>query len=198
MSPEAQPPDGLRFVPDLVTVEEERELLAGLAALPYRAVEMHGQTARRTTAHYGWDYGYESWKLTPATPPPELLHPLRARAAALVGVAPEALEEVLVTRYPVGAGIGWHRDAPMFGPEVIGVSLGAPAVMRFRRRGETRTAFRLPLPSRSAYVIGGEARTEWQHTLSPQKDAERISITFRTLRPRPSRGRPDRRSHRDS
>jgi alkylated DNA repair dioxygenase AlkB len=141
---------------------------------------MRGQTARRVTAHYGWDYGYESWRITPAADPPAILLPLRARAAALIGVAPELLEEVLVTRYPPGAGIGWHRDAPMFGPEVVGVSLGAAAALRFRRRGESRTSYRLSLPPRSAYVIGGEARTGWQHALSPQK-GERISVTFRTV-----------------
>jgi hypothetical protein len=42
------------------------------------------------------------------------------------------LADLLVTRYPPGAGIGWHRDAPQFG-DVSGVSLQATCRMRFRR-----------------------------------------------------------------
>ncbi len=177
-------PEGLRAIEDFVSVEEERALLDEMTHVPFREVAMLGVAARRTTAHYGWDYGYDSWKISPAEPPPAFLVPLRARAAALIGVGPEELEEILVTRYPPGAGIGWHRDAPMFGPAVVGVSLGAPAVMRFRRRGEGRTSYRLPLPARGAYVLAGAARTDWQHTISPQK-AERFSVTFRTVVRRP-------------
>jgi DNA oxidative demethylase len=173
-------PEGLVYQAGFITENDERILLAELGRLPYRTVEMHGMTARRTTAHFGWDYGYESFRLSPAPPPPAFLLPLRALAAELAGVAPEALEEILVTRYPPGAGIGWHRDAPMFGPSVVGVSLGAAGVMRFRRRGESRSACRLVLEPRSVYVLSGAARADWQHTLSPQK-AERTSVTFRTL-----------------
>jgi len=176
----APSPAGLRLIPDFVSVAVERELPARLAGLEFRRLDMQGQVALRTTLHYGWSYGYDGWELTPAEPPPEFLLPLRSRVAALIDVTPAALEEILVTRYPPGAGIGWHRDAPMFGPDVVGVSLGSDAILRFRRRGETRTSYRLPLPPRSAYVLGGEARTRWQHTLSPLK-AERVSITFRTL-----------------
>ena len=175
-----QGPEGLRLVPDFVSPAVEGELLARLERLEFRRVEMHGQIARRTTLHYGWDYGYDSWEITPSEPVPDFLKTLRVRAAALIDVRPETLEEVLVTRYPPGAGIGWHRDAPMFGPDVVGVSLGAGAILRFRRRGETRTSFRLHLPRRSAYVLGGEARARWQHALSPHKE-ERVSITFRTI-----------------
>lgn len=176
------PPEGLRYVPDFLTPDEEAALLPELERLPYAEVRMHGVTARRTTAHYGWVYGYEAWSLTPGPALPAFLEPVRARAAALLGLAPEALEETLVSRYPPQASIGWHRDAPMFGPEVVGVSLGAPSRMRFRRgRAGAWETYALELPPRSAYVLGGPARSEWQHTLSPLK-ALRYSLSFRTLR----------------
>jgi alkylated DNA repair dioxygenase AlkB len=75
---------------------------------------------------------------------PDFLAPLRERAAALANLPPGTLEQVLVARHPAGAGIGWHRDAPMFGPVVVGVSLGAPAVMRFRRGRTGAWAFGSP------------------------------------------------------
>jgi DNA oxidative demethylase len=173
-------------VPELLDEVEERDLLARLAGIDYAAVVLRGQAARRVVRHYGWDYGYESRALGPADPLPAFLEPVRARAAALVERPPEDFAETLVTRYPPGAGIGWHRDAPMFGPEVVGVSLGAPCRMRFqRRRAGERETYDLVLEPRSGYVLAGAARSAWQHSVPPVRE-ERYSLTFRTVR-RPER-----------
>src|SRR5439155_2203132 len=129
----SEPPTGLLYVPDFVPEDEEAELLTGMERLEFHEIVMHDTPARRTTAHFGWDYGYESRDIHPADPIPEFLVGLRARSAALIDAAPDDLAEVLLTRYPQGATIGWHRDAPMFGPSVVGVSLLGPCVMRFRR-----------------------------------------------------------------
>jgi alkylated DNA repair dioxygenase AlkB len=175
-------PGGLRYVPAFISPEEERALVDHIAHVEFREVRMRGQVARRRTAHYGWDYGYESWEISPTTPLPPWLLPLRERAAALIEEDARQLEEVLITEYPPGAGIGWHRDAPMFGPAVIGVSLRAPCRMRFQRgRGDQRRTAALLLEPRSAYVLAGDARSSWQHSI-PSTPELRYSITFRTLR----------------
>jgi alkylated DNA repair dioxygenase AlkB len=153
-----------------------------LEALEYRAVTMRGQTARRTVRMFGLDYDYAERSLVPAEPLPAALEWLRERAAALIERSPEDLAQILISRYPPGAGIGWHRDAPMFGSKIAGVSLLAPSRMRFQRtvKGERETAA-VELAPRSAYVLGGPARWSWQHMIPPQKEL-RYSITFRTLR----------------
>ena len=145
---------------------------------------MHGVVAKRTARHYGVDYDYERRGLIEdAEPLPAWLGDVRTSAAALAGVEPDELAEALVQRYPEGAQIGWHRDAPMFGT-VVGVSLLAPVRMRFRREaGGQRYAWELELEPRSGYVLGGPARTAWQHHVPPAKSL-RYSITFRTLRRR--------------
>lgn len=145
---------------------------------------MHGVAARRTARHYGLDYDYERREhVADADPVPAWLEPLRGRCADLLGVGPDAFPEALVQRYPPGAGIGWHRDAPSFGL-VVGVSLGASARLRFRRGSTGQwTTWEVELPARSAYVLDGEARARWQHAVSPTR-ALRYSITFRTLKPR--------------
>lgn len=175
-------PPGMQYLPDFLSAEEQRALVEGCERLAYSEVRMHGVVARRTTAHFGWDYGYESWELGPAPEVPSFLLPLRKRVALLVpGSSSSDWEEVLVSRYPPGASIGWHRDAPMFGPVVIGVSLGVSARFRLRRRvAEDFEVHALELAPGSAYVLGGEARKKWQHTLSPVKGL-RYSITFRTV-----------------
>ena len=142
---------------------------------------MRGQVARRRTIHFGWRYGYESWRIEPGPPIPDFLLPLRARCAALTGQDAQRFAEVLITEYRPGAGIGWHRDAPMFGT-VVGVSLASACRMRFQRgRGEERRTFELELEPRSAYVLAGAARNAWQHSIPPTKSL-RYSVTFRTLR----------------
>ena len=174
--------EGLTYVEEFVGVDEERALLAFLATLDWRPVVMRGRAAKRTVRHYGLDYDYERGELVPADPLPAPLVPLRDRCAALIERDPGDLVQILVSRYPEGAGIGWHRDAPMFGSRIAGVSLGAPCRMRFRRtvRGERQTAA-IELAPRSAYVLAGTARWSWQHSI-PATPAERHSVTFRTLR----------------
>jgi alkylated DNA repair dioxygenase AlkB len=189
----SDPPPGLAYLPDFLDAAEEAELIAQLEGLPFQAVVMRGVAARRSVVHYGFDYGYESWALTPGPAVPAFLHPVRTRVATLLDAPSAALAQVLVTRYPPGAGIGWHRDASMFGPRVAGISLASDTELRLRRRTPAGWArWRQPLAPRSVYVLGGAARTIWQHGLPPVLGL-RYSITFRTVRPvalraaRPSR-----------
>jgi alkylated DNA repair dioxygenase AlkB len=143
--------------------------------------------ARRRVVHYGLIYGYDSWRLTPGPPIPDFMETLQLRCAEWMGLAPEALQEVLLTEYTPGASIGWHRDAPMFGT-IIGVSLGAACRMRLRsENGPERLSSQLVLEPRSVYALTGPARKEWQHHIPPAK-ALRYSITFRTLREHRSPG----------
>ena len=87
---------------------------------------------------------------------------------------------MLLARYDPGAGIGWHRDRPQF-EDVVGISLGSAAVMRFRQRSPDgfRRA-KVHLEPRSAYLLSGEVRHEWEHSIAPS-DRLRFSITFRSL-----------------
>ncbi len=143
---------------------------------------MHGQVARRTVRQFGLRYEFGSWKLGEAEPFPTALAPARAAAARLAGVAPDELAQTLVSRYPAGAGIGWHRDAPAFG-KVVGISLLAPCRMRFQRgKKDERETFALDLEPRSGYLLSGSVRWAWQHSI-PAAPALRYSLTFRTLKP---------------
>lgn len=182
-------PPGFVYRPDFVTADEERALVDRIRGLEFSEIRMRGQVARRRTAHFGWQYGYESWRIAPGPPIPEFLLPLRARAAPLAGIEAERFAEVLVTEYPPGATIGWHRDAPMFGV-VVGVSLLAACRFRFQRgKGAARETGAITLAPRSAYVLDAEARWRWQHAI-PAIPALRYSVTFRTLRTAVTPGRP--------
>lgn len=176
---------GLRYVADWITTEEQQDLLAHTETLSFSEVRMHGVTAKRKVVHFGWNYGYDSWRIEPTDPVPPWLWPIRERAAALIAVPAEAIEEVLVSRYAPGSGIGWHRDAPMFGPSVVGLSLAGTCRMRFQRQvGPARNTTEIQLAPRSVYVLAGAARFQWQHSIPPTKEL-RYSITFRTIRTKP-------------
>jgi alkylated DNA repair protein (DNA oxidative demethylase) len=176
------PPEGFIQQADFITEPEERKLVAKLEQLEFSELQMQGVTARRRVLHFGWLYGYESWQLEPGPAIPEFLIPFRERAADFGGMNQSEIVEALVTKYPPGAGIGWHRDAPTFGPIVVGISLLGFCRFRLRRGQDTqREMFSVPLEPRSAYVLSGPARYEWQHSI-PAVRVLRYSVTFRTLR----------------
>ena len=180
-APSAALPDGFRYRPALIAPDEERALVAHVLALPFRAFEFHGYTGKRRVVSYGWHYDFEARTLRKADDVPAFLRALREPAAAFAGLPAEALQHVLVTEYGPGAAIGWHRDKGVFG-EVVGVSLRAPCVFRLRRPvGERWERASVVAEPRSAYLLSGAARTEWEHSIPPV-GALRYSITFRNLR----------------
>ena len=171
---------GLEYRDDFITAAEEGELLERLGALELAPFRFHGWLGNRKTQSFGWRYDFDDASFRPAEPLPDWLLPLRAKAAEFAGVAPGDFAHVLLARYDPGAGIGWHRDRSVF-EKVVGVSLGSPATLRFRRR--TPSGFQrvsLPVEPRSAYLLTGEVRHEWEHSIAPGERL-RFSITFRTL-----------------
>lgn len=173
--------EGFLYRGDFITPGEELDLLDAVRSLDFHEMKMRGVVARRRVIHYGVKYSFETFKASEGPPLPDFLLPLRERAAGFASVETADLAEALLTEYAPGAPIGWHRDAHPFGI-VIGISLRSACRFRFRR-GTVRAwdTVDIPLPPRSAYVLTGPARTEWEHSIPPVK-AQRYSITFRTLR----------------
>ena len=173
-------PEGFVYQSDLLTATEESALAARIAALPLKPFEFHGFKGKRRVLSFGWRYQFDGSGLHEADSIPDFLLPLQARAAALAGVEAQALRHVLLTEYAPGAGIGWHKDRSVFG-ETIGISLLAPCRFRFRRKLEAKwERLALTCEPRSAYVLRGPSRTEWEHSI-PEVEALRYSITFRNL-----------------
>jgi alkylated DNA repair dioxygenase AlkB len=174
-------PEGLAYRPDLISAEEESALVERFRALPFAPFEFQGFLGKRRTVSFGMQYRFDGSGLADAEAMPEWLLPLRAKAAAFAGLAADDLVHALLIEYDVGAGLGWHRDRPVFG-DVVGVSLLSEAPLRFRRKqGAKWERHVLRAAPRSAYLLRGAARTEWEHSLAPV-GALRYSATFRTLR----------------
>jgi alkylated DNA repair dioxygenase AlkB len=177
-------PPGFRYERDVITHAEERELLDRIRDLPFAAFQFHGFTGNRRTVSFGWKYDFSRERVERVDDVPDFLHPLRQRAAAFADLRPEDLQQALVIEYQAGAGIGWHRDKMVFG-EVVGVSLLAPCTFRLRRRsGRLWERVNIEAEPRSMYLLSGESRTVWEHSIPPV-DSLRYSITFRNLRQMP-------------
>jgi DNA oxidative demethylase len=172
-------PPGLATRADFITSAEEQALLQNFEALPFQPFAFQGWTGKRETVSFGWRYDFNEARVQVAPPIPSFLLSIRARAADFAGVRTEALEQALVIRYDVGAGIGWHRDRPVF-DRVVGISLLSACVLRFRRRdGRSFRRYSLPAAPRAAYLLSGEIRHEWEHSIAPV-ETRRFSVTFRS------------------
>ena len=165
----------------MISRDEEHALLEAFVGLPFREFQFHGYTGKRRVVSFGWRYDFATETLHRAEELPPFLLPLRDRAAAFAGLAPERLRHALVTEYGPGAAIGWHRDKDVFG-DVIGISLLSACTFRLRRAaGESWERASITAEPRSAYLLRGASRTEWEHSIPPV-DALRYSVTFRNLR----------------
>jgi alkylated DNA repair dioxygenase AlkB len=173
-------PPGFKYQPGLISSDEELALVEQLKQLPFKEFLFHGYVGNRRVVSYGWQYDFSKEALRKADDMPPFLLALREPAASFAGMPAEKLQHVLVTEYSPGAGIGWHRDKRVFG-EVVGISLLSSCVFRLRRQaGSKWERVSLTAERRSAYLLSGAARTEWEHSIPPV-DELRYSITFRNF-----------------
>ncbi|HEY6243092.1 MAG TPA: alpha-ketoglutarate-dependent dioxygenase AlkB [Pyrinomonadaceae bacterium] len=172
---------GFKYLDEFIDREYEDRLVEHIRELPFREFDFHGYKGKRRIVSFGWQYEYSgAGALLKADAIPSFLRGLQELAASFAGL--NDFQQALVTEYGPGAGIGWHRDKPVFG-RVAGISLLAPCVLRFRKqitkggKWERVNVFAEP---RSAYVLSGAARSEWQHSIL-RVDSLRYSITFREV-----------------
>jgi alkylated DNA repair dioxygenase AlkB len=178
----SQWPDGFRYIPDVLSIAEEKCLVERFEKLPLKPFEFHGYLANRRIYSFGHEYVFAGQEPRKDGSIPDYLRPLMHIASRISGQPADAFEQAMVTEYASGAGIGWHRDRPSYG-DIVSVSFLAPCTLRLRRKagkGWERRA--VPVAPRSVYLLRWAAREEWQHSIAPM-DVLRYSVTLRTFRP---------------
>jgi alkylated DNA repair dioxygenase AlkB len=174
-------PEGFRYAAELISVDQESDLIRAIGTLSLKEFEFQGYLAKRKVTSFGWHYDFGERELRQTCSIPDFLLPLRTDAASFAGIAPHDLSHALVTEYSPGTPIGWHRDRPVFG-DVVGVSLRSACTFRFRQKtGEKWKRHSLILEPRSVYLLRGASRTDWEHSI-PAVSSTRYSITFRSVR----------------
>lgn len=178
---------GLSSAEAIISPAEEAALIAHIDDAGLSPFKFQQWTGNRLTRSFGWNYDFETERFAPTDPIPAWLEAVRERAAQFAGLEAADLVQALIIRYDAGAGIGWHKDRPIF-EHVVGISLGEPATLRLRRRAkekfERTSALLMP---RSIYHLSGEARHDWEHSIAAM-DETRWSVTFRSLACRKGRG----------
>jgi alkylated DNA repair dioxygenase AlkB len=174
-------PAGFIYETEFISNNEEQHLLTNIQTLPFKNFQYHGFEGNRRIVDYGWSYNFESKKLTPGRPIPEFLLSIRERAATRMALPADSLSEALVTQYPAGSAIGWHRDVPQF-DVVFGISLLSACIFRLRLKQDSKwLRYSCLAEPCSMYILSGPARRVWEHSI-PAVEMLRYSITFRTRR----------------
>jgi alkylated DNA repair dioxygenase AlkB len=177
-------PEGFRYWPHFITEAEEQQLCKAIEDTPLHNMLFQGYEAKRKVASFGQDWSFEKRTLTKGADIPAVFRPLIQKVADHLMLRSNDFAELLLTEYPTGSVINWHRDAPPF-DLIAGLSLRTDAVFRLRPYEKEKqgrgSIISLPVKRRSLYAMQGPARTDWQHSIAPVK-ALRYSITLRTLR----------------
>lgn len=180
-------PEGFSYHPDFLSMEEEQQLLEEISTIILHPFYFQGFLAKRRVASFGYDYNFDKRSLTKGPEIPPVFSTLLERAAMSAGIDKNDFAELLVTEYPPGSVINWHRDAFPF-DLIAGISLLSDCTFRLRPHDETKqnrkSIISFPATRRSLYIIKGPARSEWQHSIAPVK-SQRYSITLRTLKKLP-------------
>jgi alkylated DNA repair dioxygenase AlkB len=179
-----QYPEGFSYLPDFIDLAEEQLLLKEISQIELHTFLFQGYEAKRRVASFGYDYSFDKRSIARGKEIPVVFNWLIEKVSIHTGIKAEKFAELLITEYPEGAVINWHRDAPPF-DVIVGISLAADCSFRLKphdKEKQTRgSIISIPVQRRSLYVLRDEVRTLWQHSTLPVK-AVRYSITLRTLR----------------
>lgn len=177
-------PEGFSYIPNFITPNEENELYKEVSTTELQNFNFQGFTANRKVASFGYDYSFDNGGLTKGKDIPQAFDFLINKVNRHLVLKPGQFAELLVTEYPPGSVINWHRDAPPF-DIIAGISIMADCTFRLRPQDKAKqgrgAVISFPVNRRSLYIIRGPARADWQHSILPVKE-KRYSITLRTLR----------------
>jgi alkylated DNA repair dioxygenase AlkB len=149
-------PQGFLYQADFLSKEEQNFLLHEISKVPLRTFIFQGFEAKRKVKSFGYDYRFDKRSLTQGEQIPPSFQPLIKKVADFLSIDPAEFAELLLTEYPIGSVINWHRDAPPF-ELIAGISLGADCSFRLRpyekERQSRSSIISLPVKRASLYVV---------------------------------------------
>ena len=177
-------PVGFLYYPDFITAAEETDLHNEIRKFDLHPLMFQGYEAKRKVASFGYDWNFQTRVLTKGIDIPGSFDFLMRKVSSTIALQNIQFAELLLTEYPVGSVINWHRDAPPF-DIIAGISLLSDCKFRFRpydkAKQNRKAIISFPLLRRSLYVMSGDSRSNWEHSIPAVKEV-RYSITLRTLK----------------
>jgi alkylated DNA repair dioxygenase AlkB len=125
-------PHGFTYHDNFITSDEERDLYESITKLDLHPLIFQGFEARRKVASFGYDYSFDKRSLSKGTEIPAAFQWLITKVSGQTSIPENAFAELLVTEYPIGSVINWHRDAPPF-DVIAGISFFPIAPSNFVR-----------------------------------------------------------------
>lgn len=177
-------PQGWNYYQNFITPDEGADLVKNIGMYNLQTMKFHQYEAKRKVISFGHGWSFTEKKLRSGPPLPKDFDFLVHRVTTLLAIPKESIAQFLITEYPVGSVINWHRDAPPY-HIVAGISLLTNCTFKLRPHDQDKRSkwntLSLNVERRSLYTMQGAAKTEWQHSTAPVKEV-RYSITLRTLR----------------
>jgi len=180
-------PDGLRYIPNFITPDEEAALLKTIDQQPWLT------DLKRRVQHYGWKYDYTARRVDETMRLGRLPDWLMDYCQRLYDEEyfPKPPDQVIINEFQPGQGIAPHIDCvPCFEETIASISLGSPCVMEFTH-SDTGEKVNHLLEPHSLLIFSGDARYQWKHGIAARKTdkydgqiiqrGRRISLTFRNV-----------------
>ena len=177
-------PMGFNYSPEFISAGEEARLIDTIKKFDLPHMKFHEYEAKRKVISFGKGWSFTEQRLIHGKPIPAEFDFLVDKIARQLSVSYDQIAQFLITEYPVGSVINWHRDAPPFNI-IAGVSLLTDCIFKLRpheKEKQTRAAtISINVQPRSFYSMQGPAKSEWQHSTAPVNKV-RYSLTFRTIK----------------
>ena len=178
-------PKGLHYIPNYLT-DHEKEYILNFLKSKKTWKPVGTSKSSRKTLQFGYTYNYDQPSVTKTVSVPSfLLNIINAdRINSMIGneLVSNSFDNLIINEYK-SQGIAPHIDhVKLFGPIIVCISIGdeRPVVFTNSKTGEV---FQQMLEDKSLYIMSGESRYIWKHSLDSKKGYQlpRYSLTFRNV-----------------
>ena len=173
---------GLYYIDNFLSDKEEKDLI------DFINDQQWNTSLKRKTQHYGYEYNYNSTKLSRTTEIPEKFKEIIEKLNSIDILKNYGFDQVLVNEYEPGQGISAHIDhIKNFDDIIVSISLGSPCEMIFTEQKKKDNIFKQVLKRKSVVILSGDARYKFTHEIPARKSdssgkrSKRISLTFRKV-----------------
>lgn len=140
-------------------------------------------TNSRQVSHFGYYYSYDRSGVTPADPIPDYLNDLvdinRINNICGENVICNSFDQLIINQYKPQQQIAPHIDhTTQFGPIIACITVGKSVPIIFSLESVKKI---INVETGSMYIMTGDSRYLWKHSLKNTSDGNRYSLTYRTI-----------------
>lgn len=179
---------GFRYIQDYITEYQHDWLLDHIDK------QQWDYFSKRRVQHYGQKYDFNEQQINQGKPVDKFPEWVKRLCLKLHndGHMPKVANQMLVSEYEPGQGIGGHIDKEAcFMDTIVILSLGSSCVMELTDKYDKTKKVPIWFAQRSLVVLSKDAKNEWMHGIPARKSdmwdgrkyarQRRVSLSFRRL-----------------